>query len=108
MPLIYLSGPMTKDPDYRENFEFFEKVLEGLFGYKVFNPVHLSDRIIKQLGFTEEKAWLPENREIFLREDIRAMLTCDAVVMLPNWRKSKGAKLEHKIAKLMNMEIVYV
>lgn len=107
MELIYLSGPMTNDPNYRENFKYFEDLFEGS-GYHVFNPVYLSDRLIKENNLSTEQAFSEENRNLFLREDIKAMLDCTKVVMLPGWKKSKGAKLECKIAEMLGMEVVYV
>ena len=34
----------------------------------------------------------------YLRKDIRALMDCDAIHMLPGWSHSKGARLEHHIA----------
>lgn len=44
-------------------------------------------------GEEGEAAW---NK--YLREDIVAMMTCHAIVLLPGWTRSKGAKLELSIA----------
>lgn len=107
MELIYLSGPMTNDTNYRENFKYFEDLFEAS-GYRVFNPVNLSDMLIKKHNLTSDQAFLDENRNLFLREDVKAMLDCTKVVMLPGWKKSKGAKLERKIAEMLGMEVVYV
>lgn len=107
MALVYLSGPITNVPNYRQEFESFANVFERL-GYVVINPVHIADCLIGINKLTEEEIWSKEWRKIFLLEDVKAMLDCDLVVMLPNWKHSKGAKLEHKIAKMLNMEIIYV
>jgi hypothetical protein len=40
-------------------------------------------------------------------EDIRQLMTCDAIYMLKGWEKSKGASLEHHIAKELGLEIYY-
>ena len=106
MTVIYLSGAMTKEPHHRQIFEFYEDLFEEA-GYEVLNPVWISDYLIEENGLNPKEAWSPTWRNFFLREDVRAMLECDKVVMLPNWKKSEGAKLEHKIAKLMGMEICY-
>lgn len=107
MTTVFLSGPMTNEPHYREIFNFFEDLFEYV-GYEVVNPVFISDYIIKEHKIKLKDVWKEEYRNLFLREDVSLMVCCDAVVMLPNWKKSKGAKLEHKIAKLMGMEIFYV
>ncbi|MGY4533844.1 hypothetical protein ACVW0Y_002980 [Pseudomonas sp. TE3786] len=33
-----------------------------------------------------------------MRQDIPQLLTCDTLALLPAWRNSRGAKLEHHIA----------
>lgn len=42
-----------------------------------------------------------------LKIDIRALCLCDAIYMLSNWEKSKGAKLQHRIATELGMKIYY-
>lgn len=42
----------------------------------------------------------------FMREDIPLLLSCDAIYLLPNWKESKGARLEKHIADELGMLIV--
>jgi hypothetical protein len=42
-----------------------------------------------------------------LRKDLRQMLDCDAVVMLPEWEHSHGARLEHHVAASVGIPIFY-
>lgn len=107
MTKIYLSGPMTNRQNYREEFSAWEMVMHE-WGYEVFNPVYLSDYLIAKNGLTSETAWDKKYRNLFLKEDVRSMLECDEVLMLPDWKNSKGAKLEHKVAKMLGMPINYV
>lgn len=107
MSKMYLSGPMTKRPNYREEFSAWEEVLRE-WGYDVFNPVYLSDYMIAKNGLTDSNAWDKKYRNLFLKEDVKSMLECDEVLMLPDWKTSRGAKLEHKVAKLLGMKINYV
>lgn len=39
--------------------------------------------------------------------DIIMLLSCQAVYMLPTWEQSKGASLEHRIAKELGMAVEY-
>jgi hypothetical protein len=34
----------------------------------------------------------------YMRADLRALLDCDAIFMLPGWRESRGATVEHAVA----------
>ncbi len=40
-----------------------------------------------------------------LFEDIRALSTCDAICLLPDWRDSPGAKAELAFAKAIGIEV---
>ncbi len=92
-PRLYLSGPMTGVKDL--NRPLFNQVTKELRarGYKVVNPPEL-DR------YSPQRSW-----EGCLRRDIRYLLDCEAVANLPNWTKSRGAKLENHIASQLKYEI---
>jgi len=38
---------------------------------------------------------------------VKALPDCDSMLMLPDWQNSKGAKEEHRIAKMLGMPIYY-
>ena len=40
-----------------------------------------------------------------LRKDIKAMMDCDTIAMLPNWANSKGAMLEVKLAQALEIKV---
>lgn len=42
-----------------------------------------------------------------MRNDITAMMRCNGIWMLNNWKDSKGARFEHYIAKWLNFAIGY-
>jgi len=42
-----------------------------------------------------------------MRIDIKALVDCDAIYMLNNWRDSKGANVELNIAQGLGMEIIF-
>jgi len=42
-----------------------------------------------------------------VRNDIKKMLECDEVHMLPDWQESRGAQLERDIALRLGMHVVY-
>lgn len=92
--MIYLSGPMTGYIGW--NYDAFHNAAKYLrdMGYEVFNPAEV---------FGGETT-LP--REDYMREDIRALLDCDTVMMLDGWQESEGAKLEYEIAKAIGLPVL--
>ena len=89
---VYISGSITKDPDYRAHFARAEEKLRRQHLH-VFNPA--------KLGADPNKTWAE-----YMRQDIRQLLTCSAIYMLKGWRKSKGARLEYRIAKALDLVIM--
>lgn len=41
-----------------------------------------------------------------MRTDIRKLVTCDAIFLLPGWGASKDATLEHHIASALGMVVL--
>jgi len=98
-PKIYLSGKITGLPDLVPELLFEEAEYDVRAMYKhtqviIVNPIKIKHK--------PKSTW-----EDFMAKDIEALLYCDEIFMLTNWRKSKGAKIEHFIAKQMNKPIHY-
>lgn len=89
---VYLSGAITNNPKYKEEFASTAKYLKRL-GFKVFNPA----------SYPEHKAWEWED---YLRRDIPLLCKCDAIIMINDWRTSKGARLERFIAEKLGIEVI--
>lgn len=91
--IVYISGPMTGLPEY--NYPAFNAAADLLRngGFTVCNPAEffggLGDR----------------TREEYMRESVRCLVACDAVVTLPNWEQSDGAVLEIEIAKQIGLPV---
>jgi len=93
---FYLSGPMTGLPDYnRPAFDEAAKTLREQ-GYAVFSPSEVGPR-----DQVMARSW-------YMRKDIQALLQSDAVMMLPDWEQSEGAKLEFEIAKQLELPIKFI
>ncbi len=93
-PKVYISGPITSLP-YCEawmRFEIAEYKLRGA-GYDAVNPM--------KNGLNQDDSWVDH-----MREDIKLLMGCDVILMLPGWRKSKGARIEHVLAKVLGFEIL--
>lgn len=89
---IYISGPMTGMTDL--NFPAFHAEAERLraLGYEVVNPA--------EINVDPAKGW-----HACLRADIKALLDCDAIAMLPGWQGSSGAHLEMHVAHRVGIDI---
>ena len=102
---VYIAGPMSGYPDM--NFPAFDKkALElRVQGYEVANPAE-KDR---NNGYVADPAGLctPEQYKTFLLEDLPLVAACDAIYMLRGWSRSKGARLERHLAKVLGLKIWY-
>ena len=96
MTAIYISGPMTGLPDL--NFPAFHAAAQKLRGQglTVVNPAE------KEGEGDPNKTWSD-----YLKADIRLLLDCDSIYMLPGWQKSKGAKLEFHIAVELGLSVIF-
>jgi Domain of unknown function (DUF4406) len=100
---VYLAGPMQLVNNF--NFPAFDFAAEKLIATghcEVFNP---ADHARKKLGSLQEiqkmdKAELDDAIKHKLFPDQIAWIcrNADAVLMLPGWRQSEGAKIERQIA----------
>lgn len=90
--LSYISGPMTGLPE--NNFPAFHKAAAELRakGYPVINPAEYDE--------VEGLQW-----HQYLRKDIRLLMHCSNVIVLPGWENSKGARLEVHIARELGMTV---
>lgn len=92
---IYIAGKMTGVKNY--NFDKFNKIENKLcrLGHEIINPAKISIKISEITG--KKLDAIP--RKLFIKTDIYELLECDAIFMLKSWIFSKGARLEHRIAK---------
>ena len=88
---IYISGPITGAPDHAEKFKAAFVALVKL-GHIPVNPLTLGEALKYKLG--REPTW-----HEYMREDIKALMDCDGILMLDGWEESKGAQFEAHIAK---------
>lgn len=97
MKTVYLSGPMTGYTDY--NYPAFNQLEQEIKELdptiKVINPT--------QTGVQPDWEW-----NDYLRHDLLLLLEAkpDAVITLPHWELSRGAKLEVHVAKNLGIEII--
>lgn len=92
---IYISGAITGVKNFEKLFEACEKkILEKYPSARIINPC----KIPMQFNPTYAD---------YIKADIKELLRCDIIILLDNWRKSKGAKCEYRIACCCGLKIIH-
>lgn len=90
---IYISGKISgRAEEAREEFARAQRLLQDL-GHTAVNPF--------ENGLGEDAPW-----ERHLAADLLALLECDAVLLLPGWEESLGARLEREVAMRRNLPVL--
>lgn len=86
MRRIYICGPMRGRPG--DNHDAFNRAAERFraLGWTVLNPVEIGEEMHKN------DPTVPDSE--YLRADVVALATCDAIALLPEWDHSVGARCE--------------
>ena len=89
----YLCGPIDSAGKREENLQAFHNAYVDLtsHGLNVIMPVIIPGEDYKNA----------------IRKDIRDLTYCDAIILLPGWPQSKGARGELSIAMYLNMKVYY-
>lgn len=93
MKRVYIAGPMTGLPE--NNYPAFNELARELRarGLEVENP---ADNPAPSCG-----SWLA-----YMRMAVAQVARCDAVVLLPGWEKSRGARVEFALATGLGLEVM--
>jgi hypothetical protein len=87
---IYISGKITGDNNYREKFmEAENKQYDA--GYFPLNPAS---------NVRPNMEWHKA-----MRKALQLMLEGDGVALLPDWKKSRGAKIEARLARKLGIPV---
>lgn len=82
--ILYLSGPISGDPNYKAKFDAAESYLSTWKGHTVLNPAMLP------VGLKKYDDYMAIGYEM--------LGAADGIVMLTGWKKSPGAKAELRVA----------
>lgn len=94
MKKCYIAGKIGDLPEhiYKENFNRGKSEVRAM-GFVPVSPVDLPHR--------HNRTWCD-----YMKEDLIAMLECDSVYALRNWRESIGAKIEINLALEVGINII--
>lgn len=91
--IVYIAGRVTGLPidEVRRKFQSAEEEI-----------ICKGNIAVNPLRFVPSTAsW-----EVAMRISLSYLLFCDAIYLLPDWRESKGARLEYYTAKQLGLEVV--
>lgn len=106
MDKVYIAGPMRGYERY--NFPAFFEAEEYLkeHGYEPLNPARRDVEAGFDPGKTlEEQGGL--TLKDFMRRDLPQLLECDAIFLLPGWQDSVGARLELRVARDCELQVLF-
>ena len=91
---MYISGPISGMPIElaKDIFASASKEIESA-GHIPVNPF--------DSGLDDSAAW-----QEHMKADLRMMLDCDAIHMLPGWEHSRGATIEKGLASALGFKII--
>lgn len=99
---MYISGPITglSRKEVKEAFDKASEVAISL-NYIPINPMKLVPDHIAELDI--ESAWI-----LAMKICVAAQMECDATLFLYDHEKSRGARIEHKIAEELHHTCYYL
>lgn len=106
---VYISGAITGllHDEYTDIFGRGEAALLNL-DHKPVNPLKVQACHFRDCNgdATKPDGSYLHHYSCYMKYDLLAMLECDAIAMLPNWRKSKGASIEKTVAQVCGLKIL--
>lgn len=89
---IYISGPITNNPDYKKQFSRKYRELEDSGKWTVLSPLMINAKL----------SW-----DDYMKIDLAMVEVCDVIYMMKGWENSTGAKTELEYAKAHGLEVIY-
>ena len=100
---VYIAGPIS-GLDSAKAVEAFHRAEERLLaaGHEPVNPYAVEPLCLTGCLDGEGAA---HRWDCFMRACLPLLAGCHAIFLLPGWRDSRGALLEHHIAEALGMEV---
>jgi len=92
---IYICGMITKLPFQvaKDNFEAVEIYLKDNYAFEIINPMKLPHH--------HDKTWAS-----YMKHCLTAMLDCNMIYIMSNYKLSEGATIERKVAKALGFHFI--
>lgn len=91
--ILYLAGPISKDPDYKNKFEAAESYLATWKRHVVLNPGSLPEGLKHYTNYMDI--------------GLQMLKAADGIVMLRGWKDSPGARIELRAAVKRGLKVFY-
>jgi nucleoside 2-deoxyribosyltransferase len=105
---VYIAGPIAGQVNQnREAFLERADLLRSM-GHEPVNPHDIPPEHTTEGTCCGGKVYEHSVHEYgcFLREDIKVLMYCDAITLLPGWQDSKGAATEEHVARSLGLPVV--
>lgn len=109
---LYIAGPMSGmiDLNYPLFFETEKRLIE--LGHNAINPARVDSSddntdtaLVAAIASINTDAENNRTWEYYMQRDIPLMLKAEGLCLLPDWRRSRGARLEVMIAQTLKMPL---
>lgn len=107
---VYISGPITGVPIEKARLAFKNAAAAmAMRGYEPVNPCDLPTPAGCPCPDTSGTGGSGTGHtwSCYMRKDIAALATCDAILMLPGWQGSHGARREFDIANTLGLDVMF-
>ena len=95
---VYISGPITGNDHYEDDFSDAFIRLHNL-GHNPVSPVDIGIALEKKLK--RKPTWSE-----YMREDIKALMDCDGIYLLEGSETSVGSRVERAMAYMVDIQVV--
>ena len=94
---VYIAGKITGDDGYYAKFHAAQDLLQLEYGWNYWSIVNPVEDV------PQDWPWWRQ-----MVRCLRLVAGCEWVAMLPDWRESRGARIEHRWARWLKKEIFYL
>lgn len=110
---VYISGGISDVPEHRRHFTIAMAWLVVEQGLHVVNPLEVKACADERCGGglvhkPPNSSEYVHTWKCYMRHDIRALLKCSTIAMIPGWETSAGARLEQYVALSCGLGIMYL